>query len=80
MLKVSGPNLLTYLNRTLIFELVRCGSKYGHQNNICSKDIGLCAQNLLTILGSFVNIIGGTYMIVLGKRSVFTLAINKIFI
>ena len=53
MLKGSGPNLVTYLNRTLIFELVRCGSKNGHQNNICLKNIGLCAQNLLTILGSF---------------------------
>ena len=32
----------------------------GHQNNIiCFEEIRLRAQNLLTILGSIVNIIGG---------------------
>jgi len=31
------------------------------------KEIGLPAQNLLTILGSTVNIIGGTYMITYGN-------------
>ena len=27
------------------------------------KEIGLCVQNMLTILGSIVNMIGRTYMI-----------------
>ena len=42
--------------------MVRCGSKNGHQKDMCLKEIGLRAQNMLTILGSIVNIIGGTYM------------------
>jgi hypothetical protein len=52
--KVSRCNSATYLNWTLIFELseVRCGFKYGHQKGIaCSKEIALCSQNLLTMLG-----------------------------
>ena len=52
---------------TPIFEwyVVRCGSKNGHQKGImCFKEIGLHAPNVLTILGSIVNIITGkTYMI-----------------
>ena len=49
---------------TPIFEwyVVRCGSKNGQQIYICSKQIGLCAQNMLTVLGSIVNMIAGTYM------------------
>ena len=31
---------------------------------MCSKEIGLCAQNILTIMGSVVNIIAGIYTIV----------------
>ena len=41
--------------------VVRCGSKNGHQNDMCLKEIGLHAQNMLTILGSMgedVNTIG----------------------
>ena len=30
---------------------------------MCLKDTGLRAQNILTILGSIVNMVGGTYMI-----------------
>ena len=52
---------------TPIFEwyVVRCGSKNGHQKGImCFKEIGLHAPNVLTILGSIVNIIiRKTYMI-----------------
>ena len=29
---------------------------------MCVKEIGLCAQNMIIILGSIFNIIGGTYM------------------
>ena len=39
--------------------LVRCGSKNDHQKDMCSKEIRLCAQILLTILDLIVNIIGG---------------------
>ena len=40
-----------------------CGSKNGHQEGMCLKEIGLHAQNVSTILGSMVNMIGGgTYM------------------
>ena len=39
--------------------MVRCGSKNGHQKDLCLIKIGLHAQNLLTILDSTINIIGG---------------------
>ena len=34
------------------------------KKHMCSKEIGLCAQNILTIMGSVVNIIAGIYTIV----------------
>ena len=49
----------------MVRSLVRCESKNRHQKGIMYlKEIALNAQNLLTILGSVVNIIegGGTYM------------------
>ena len=51
--------LVNYLTQTPIFEwcMVRCGSKNEHQRNMCSKEIGLCAENFITIPGSIVNII-----------------------
>ena len=39
--------------------VVRCGSKNKRQSDTCSKEIGLCAQNTLTIRGSVVNMIEG---------------------
>ena len=39
--------------------VVRCRSKNGHLKDMCLIEIGLCAQNVLTILGSIVNILGG---------------------
>ena len=33
-----------------------------YQNTMCSKEIGLHAQNMTTILGFIVNLIGGTCM------------------
>ena len=55
------PNLTTYLNQILIFEgyVVRCAFKNAYQKDTCLKEIGLHAQNMTTILGSIVNIIGG---------------------
>ena len=53
----------------------------GHQNNIiCFEEIRLRAQNLLTILGSIVNIIGGALYDHLKRKKIFALMINKIFI
>jgi hypothetical protein len=58
------PYLVTFLNERPIFEwcVVSCVSKNGHQKDIGSKEIGLCAQNVRTILGSKVNMIEGTYI------------------
>ena len=39
-----------------------CLSKNGHQKDMSLKEIRLRAQNMLTILGSKVNMIWGTYM------------------
>ena len=47
----------SFINWTTIFEwyVARCGSKSGHENGIMRlKEIELCAQDLLTILGSLV--------------------------
>jgi hypothetical protein len=67
--KVNDPTLVTYLNRTPIFEwcAVRCGSKNGHQKDIMFlNETGVHAQKLLTILGSTLIIIrGGDYLVIL---------------
>ena len=54
------PKLKTTIIWTPVFEryVVRCGSKNWHQIYMCLKEIGLCAQNMLIILGSIVNMIG----------------------
>ena len=38
--------------------MVRCGSKGGYQKDICLEDSGPCAQNMIIILGSVINVIG----------------------
>jgi hypothetical protein len=55
------PNLVTHRNLTPIFEwyVVQCDPKTKYQNDICIKVTRLRAQNMLTILGSIVNIIWG---------------------
>ena len=54
------PNLVAYLNWTHVYEwrVIKCGSKNGHPKDMYIKEIILWAQNLLTILGSTVSIIG----------------------
>ena len=49
---------------TPIFEwyVVRCGSKNGCQKCMCLKGTRLHSQNMLSMLGSIINIIGRTYM------------------
>ena len=39
--------------------MVGCGSKIKFQKHMCFKEIGLRAQNVITILSSIVNIIEG---------------------
>ena len=45
------PNLVIYIDQTPICDwyMAMCGSKNGCWKDICSKEIGPCAQNLLTI-------------------------------
>jgi hypothetical protein len=43
--------------------VVECGSKIGHQKDTCLKEVTLRAQNVLIILGSIINFVGGTYVI-----------------
>jgi hypothetical protein len=38
--------------------VVKCTTKNGHQKDMCLKGNGLHVQNMLTIVGSIVNIIG----------------------
>ena len=55
------PNWVTYLDRILYLSDMQfgCGSKNIYQNGImCLKEVGLCAQNITTILG----ILRETYM------------------
>ena len=61
---VGVPNLITYLTCTPIFEwyVVWCGYKNEYQKDMCLKEIGLYAQNMITILSLTINMIGGTYM------------------
>lgn len=67
--KVHKPNLVPCLNRTPIFEwhVVMCDTMNGYKK-MSLKEIGLHAQNMITIIGSYPNIIsffwGGFYMIV----------------
>ena len=62
--EVNVLNLVAYLNRTPIFEwyVVWCGSNNKFKKDTCLQEIGLRAQNLITILGSFVNMIVRTRM------------------
>ena len=57
-----------------------CGSKNGHQEGVCLKEIGLHAQNMLSILGSMVNMIGEDLYDHLMSTRIFILIMNMIFI
>jgi hypothetical protein len=63
-LMVDNPSSVTFVIYTLIFQwcVVKCGSKNIHQKAMCFKEIGLRAKNMITILGSIVNTIEGTYL------------------
>ena len=55
------PNSIFCLNQIPIFEwyVNRCGSKNMHQKDMCSKEIGLLAQDMIVILSLIINIFGG---------------------
>jgi hypothetical protein len=59
--KVSGLNSLTHLERTpiILWFVVRCGSKNGHQKNMFFKEIGLRAQKYDPFKGLLGNTIEG---------------------
>ena len=59
--------------------MVWSGSKNEYQEDVCLKEIRLCAPNMITILGSMVNVTRGTYDHLMSMR-LFTLIMNKIFI
>ena len=63
MSKVNNPKSNTTIIWTPIFEryVVKCGSMKWHQIDICFEEIEH-AQKLPTILGSIINMIGGTYV------------------
>ena len=63
-LMVDNPYSFTFVIYKLIFQwhVVKCGSKKKHQKTMCFKEIGLRAKNVITILGSIVNTIEGTYL------------------
>ena len=58
--KVDMSNWLTCLNRTPSFK--RYVAPRTDAKDVCLKKIGLCAQKKITIVGSIVDIIGGSYM------------------
>ena len=55
------PNSITGRARTHIIEwyIFRCGSENGDYKDIYLKEMGMHVQNMKTILGSVINIIGG---------------------
>ena len=59
--KVDNPYLIILLVGTPIFEryAVWCVSKDRDHRDVCSKEIGLCAQIMISVLDSIINIIGG---------------------
>jgi hypothetical protein len=63
--KVCVPYVITLVDWAPIFEwyIARLLIKLGHQNDTCYTEIGLCAQNTNTVLGSVGNTIDVIYVI-----------------
>ena len=55
--KVDNPSFNYFLIKLLIFEwnMVWCGSKNGNLKDMCLKEIGLRAQNMMFVLSSNYN-------------------------
>lgn len=53
----SGPDLVTHLKQTSIFEwwVIECDFNNGHHIDMCLEEIGLCVKNLLITQGSIAN-------------------------
>ena len=62
--KLDVPNLVTDLNHAPMFEwyVVWCGFKNEYRKGTCARKIGLRVQNMITILGLVINVVGETYM------------------
>lgn len=75
MTKVVVPNSNIAIIWIIMFEwyVIRCGAKNRHPKTTYLKEIGLDAQNMLTI-GSILNIYGVT------STRIITLTMEKIFI
>ena len=60
MSNVDVPNSNAIIIWTHVFEWFVIGfwSKSGHQKNMFSREVGLHAQNMLTILSLVINMIG----------------------
>ena len=74
--------LLTLIG-TLVFEryVLKCGSKNGHQKDLCLKETEqVHAQNLMLILGSTINIDWGDLHDRSMRKRMFTLIVNEVFI
>ena len=63
-LEVDVPNWVACLNHTPVVKryVVKYGSKNEHQIDMCLKANGQHAHNMITTLGSIVNIMWGTYV------------------
>ena len=78
--KEDVPNLVTYLNRTSIFEwyVIRYGSKNGHQKDVSKREWTMCSRNdnhsSLNRQHSWRDLYGH-----LISTRIFTLRVTKIF-
>ena len=52
--------------------MVECGSKNGHQKDMCSKEIGLCVQISKIFMNTIVNIFKGLRYNYLLTQRIFT--------
>ena len=80
--KANMPYSVTSLIGTTMFEwcVVRCGSENAYQKHMYSNEIGLCAQNMMTILNSMVHVMCGDLYDHLMSTKNFLLIPNKVFI
>ena len=60
--------------------MVWCGSKKGHQKDMCLQKIGLHAQNMITNLDSIMNITGEDPYDHLMSTIILNLTMDKILI
>jgi hypothetical protein len=74
--------LVTFLYQTPAFEwyVVRFDYKNGYRIDICLKEIGVRAENMITTLGSIVSIIGEHLYGHLMSTRIFNLILSKTFI